>query len=326
MSDIAGILAGELGLGLRRDVPLGPLTTFKVGGNAEFYFESRSRTDLVKALKAAHDHGIPYTILGGGSNVLIGDGGIPGLTIRNMGREIRLKGARGNMSGGKKDGQVYVDADSGALMNQLVRYTLDQGLAGLEMHLGLPGTVGGAVYMNSKWNHPPGYVGDVVYQAELFCPDGSIKTVPQSYFRFAYDYSILQKTGDIVLGVVFALTPSDKRKLWEIANESIAYRRITQPQGTKTAGCTFRNISKAQAIAANTPEHIQSAGFLIDHSGLKGRQIGNAQISPVHANFIVNTGRATATDVVKLIELARGSVRKKFGVDLEEEIVRLGKF
>jgi UDP-N-acetylenolpyruvoylglucosamine reductase len=325
MNTVAEKLSHLLG-DVRTEVPVAPLTTFKIGGNAEFYFEAKTRKDLAKALTASKTLGIPYTVLGGGSNVLIGDGGIPGLTIRNMSREIKLRGMKGNMNAGKKDSRVFVDTDSGVLMNQLVRYTVEQGLAGLEMHLGLPGTVGGAIYMNSKWNHPPGYVGDVLYQADLFTADGQIKTVARPYFRFAYDYSVLQQTGEIVLGVVFALTPADKQKLWETANESVRYRRSSQPQGIRSAGCTFRNISEAQAIASNTPGNTQSAGFLIDHAGLKGSVSGNAQISPVHANFIINNGQATARDVVELIELSRNNVKKRFGVTLEEEIVRLGKF
>jgi UDP-N-acetylmuramate dehydrogenase len=114
--------------------------------------------------------------------------------------------------------------------------------------------------------------------------------------------------------------------LWTIANDSIQYRRQTQPQGVLTAGCAFRNISNAESLVANTPNHTTSAGFLIDHAGLKGTRVGDAEISSVHANFIVNRGKATASDVVQLIELVRTKVKEQFGVTLSEEIIRVGEF
>jgi UDP-N-acetylmuramate dehydrogenase len=150
--------------------------------------------------------------------------------------------------------------------------------------------------------------------------------VPRSYFKFGYDSSIIQKTGDIVLTVIFVLTSQKKEELWKIANDSIAHRRVSQPQGVQSSGCIFRNITKSQAISLATPNFTTSAGFLLDHAGLKGMRVGDAQVSPVHANFIINTGRARASDMVELIERARSAVRQKFGVILEEEIVRLGDF
>jgi UDP-N-acetylmuramate dehydrogenase len=137
---------------------------------------------------------------------------------------------------------VYVEADSGVLFNTLVRFTVDEGLGGLEVHLGLPGTVGGAIYMNSKWTNPVTYVGDALYQATILTPENEVMIVDRSYFRFAYDTSIIQKTRDIVLRVVFALIPGQKDKIWKTANQCIAYRRERQPQGVKSPGCTFRNL------------------------------------------------------------------------------------
>jgi len=246
--------------------------------------------------------------------------------IKNSTQAITIRGAKGKRMGGASDELVFVAADSGVSMNRLVRFTIDAGLAGLEMQLGLPGTVGGAVYMNSKWTHPVGYVGDAVYQAEILTPVGERKQVPRSYFHFAYDTSSIQKTKDIVLSVIFSLRSDTKEHLWEIANGSIRYRQETQPQGVKSPGCTFRNISQAEALSVPTPNYTTSAGFLIDHAGCKGVRVGDAEISPVHANFIVNRGQATAADVVQLIELVRSRVQKEFGVRLEEEIVKVGEF
>lgn len=326
MINVFNSLKIMLGERLKANVSLAAFTTFKIGGPADYFYEAKTIDELVGAVKKGRELGMPITILGGGSNVLIGDRGIRGLVIKNSTDTITIRGIKGTVEHGEAKGSVFVEADSGVIFNKLVRFTVEEGLGGLEAHLGLPGTVGGAIFMNSKWTKPESYVGDEVYQVTILTPKSEVKVVDRSYFRFAYDTSIVQKTGDIVLRVVFALVPREKEELWKIANKSIAYRRESQPQGVKSPGCTFRNISKAQAIAAATPDHTTSAGFLVDHVGLKGQVMGEAQISPIHANFIINNGHARASDVVELIEYARASVKAKFGVELVEEIVRLGEF
>ncbi|OGG11274.1 UDP-N-acetylenolpyruvoylglucosamine reductase [Candidatus Gottesmanbacteria bacterium RBG_13_45_10] len=315
-----------IGEEIKEQEPLASYTTLKIGGPADFFFDAKTTEQLVTAVKGAHSLGIPLFLLGSGTNILIGDKGIRGLVIKNSTSVIRMRGMKGRMSGGSTHGFIYVEADSGVFFNKLVRFTIEEGLAGIEMHLGLPGSVGGAVYMNSKWTHPEGYVGDVVYQAEILSSKDERKVVPRSYFQFAYDTSVIQKTRDIVMRVTFAFVADNKEHLWQVANESIAYRRQSQPQGVKSAGCTFRNISKAQALTLATPEYTTSAGFLVDHAGLKGETIGDAQISPIHANFIINNGHATASDVIQLIERARERVKHQFGIELKEEIIRVGEF
>ncbi len=315
-----------LGNRVKENEPLARYTTFKIGGPADYFFEAKTSDEFVTAVKTAIELSLPFFILGGGTNILIGDRGIRGLVIKNASQQITIRGVRGSRGAAGSAGTVFVEADAGVPINKLVRFTIEEGLSGLEMQLGLPGSVGGAVFMNSKWTHPEGYVGDAVYQATVLTQKGEVKVEARDYFRFAYDYSILQQTKDIVISVTFALRKDTKDRLWQIANESISYRRQSQPQGIFSAGCTFQNISKAQALAHSTPNLTTSAGFLVDKAGLKGEKIGGAQISPVHANFIVNQGNATASDVVELIEKARSAVLKQFGVRLEEEIIRVGEF
>ncbi len=313
-------------MNFKKNVPLAPYTTLKIGGPADLFYDARTVDELVLAGQEASRLDLPITILGGGSNVLIGDKGIRGLVIKNSSDRIVMRGAKGRLVAGASERVVYVAADSGVVMNKLVRFACDEGLAGLEMHLGLPGCVGGAVYMNSKWTHPEGCIGDVVHQAEILDAENIRRIVPRSYFQFGYDHSSIQKTRDIVLRVVFALAQGDKTRLWEIANTSIAYRRKTQPQGVRSPGCTFRNLSAAQSLVSSVPKGTTSAGFLLDHAGAKNFRVGDAEISSVHANFIINRGKATASDVVQLIDRAKEQVKSQFGVTLEEEIVRLGEF
>ncbi len=308
------------------DVPLARYTTFKIGGPADLFYEAKTTEELVHIVKEARKFSIPTYILGGGTNILIGDKGIRGLVIKNSAGRIAIRGVKGESRGGESKKLAYIEADSGVIFNKFVRYTVEEGFAGVEMHLGLPGTVGGALYMNSKWTHPEGYVGEVVHQAEILTPQSTLELVPKSYFQFGYDTSSIQRSGDIVTKVIFALVVDEKKRLWDIANQSIAYRRETQPQGVMSAGCTFQNISKSESLSRSLPNQTTSAGFLIDHAGLKGLSIGGARISPVHANFIINTGKATASDVVQLIDRARSQVKKQFGVILKEEILRVGEF
>lgn len=324
--DIHTQLHTVLGDRLKVNEPLARYTTFKIGGPADFFYEATSKEEFVLAITTARKLGLPIFLLGGGTNILIGDRGIRGFVIKNFTQGIAIRGIRGSMEPGSSKKTVYVEAESGVPVNKLVRFAIEEGLSGLEMQLGLPGTVGGAVYMNSKWTKPEGYVGDAVYQAEILTPSGEIQTVTREYFNFSYDFSMIQKTNDIVISVTFALIQDTKEHLWEIANASIEYRRETQPQGVFSAGCTFKNISKAAAMMASTPNLTTSAGFLVDNAGLKGERIGDAQISTVHANFIINHRAATASDVITLIEKAKNAVKQKFGVSLEEELIRVGEF
>lgn len=326
MTDAIKTLKQVLGERVHVDYKLAPLTTFKIGGPADLYYEARTADELLLAIRHARLLSVPVFILGGGSNILIGDKGIRGLVIKNLTKRIAIKGMKVQKQGAKEEKTVFVEADSGAPMNMLVRFTIEEGLFGLHMHLGLPGSVGGALYMNSKWTHPNGYVGDCVYQARVVTMAGEEKIVPQSYFHFGYDESSIQKSEDIVISVVFSLTAFDKEKLWAIANESISYRKITQPQGVFTAGCTFKNLTHAESLMAKLPNGTRSAGYLLDHALLKGVSRGGAMISMEHANFIVNTGRATAKDVIELIELGRETVKEQFGIKLSEEIERVGEF
>jgi len=308
-------LQEKFGTNIREHVMLAPFTTFNIGGPADYFLEAHTQNDFAQAVIIARELSLPFFILGGGSNILIGDKGFRGMVIRNTTHTITMKGMKGSIVAGIKKGSVYVEADSGVPFNLLVRFTIDSGLQGLEMHLGLPGSVGGAIYMNSKWMNPPSYVGDVLYQARILTPTNEIRTVAKEYFR-----------GDIILSIVFVLHHANKDILWECANKSIEYRKNTQPQGAKTAGCIFKNITPADAIVTQTPNHITSSGYLIDHAGCKDMVVGGAKVSPIHANFIVNTGNATALDVLQLMSIINKRVQKQFGVLLKEEVIRIGEF
>ncbi len=309
---------------LKRDVSLKSYTSFKLGGPAEYFLEVNILDDLIKACKIAYKRKIPLLIIGGGTNIIVSDNGVQGLVIKNNCRKFDVAGMKGKVNNQKVNfSQALVFAESGAIMNQCVRFTIENGLSGLEYQFGLPGTVGGAVYMNSNFPKKNVRVGDCIYSVKILKKDGSIQDVDRSYFRFAYDKSILQETREIVLSVLFKLSASTKDTLWKKALEALQYRNSTQPKGA-SAGCTFRNISIVDAIRIPTPNNIISAGYLIDKSGLKGKRVGDAMVSPMHANYILNMGNAKALDVVKLANLVKEEVVKKFGVHLQYEVEEIG--
>jgi len=293
---------------LASEAPLAPLTTFKVGGPAEWLLETRSSEEITKALSIAHANGMRVTLLGGGSNVLVGDRGVRGLVIRPRGGHIEQLDAD------------HVRADAATTINGLVRWTVQRGTAGLEAWAGTPGTVGGAIFGNAHFGGR--LIGELVESVRIACADGSTRDVPRDEMDFGYDRSRLQKTGEVLLSAVFRVSSGDPAALRDVARQSLAYRKKTQPLDTPSAGCIFQNPERKDV----PPDIPASAGALVDRAGLKGAARGDARVSPTHGNFIVNEGRATAADIRGLIDLCRSRVSERFGVALQEEIVYLGDF
>jgi UDP-N-acetylmuramate dehydrogenase len=308
MSDFETRLRRAFGDRVRANAPLAPMTTFRVGGPAEWFVETRRRDELVTALQLAHDAGVHVTMLGGGSNVLVGDAGVRGLVIRPRGGDVSPLDA----------GRVI--ADAAVTINGLVRWTINHGRAGLEAWAGTPGTVGGAIFGNAHFGGR--LIGDLVERVQLATRDGSVKDVTAAEMAFGYDRSRLQTSGEILVSAVFRVSAGEPAALRAIARQSLAYRKRTQPLDTPSAGCIFQNPESGRDAV---PEGIPySAGALVDRAGLKGAAVGGARVSPTHGNFIVNDGSATARDIRELIETCRSAVRERFGVELRDEIVYLG--
>jgi UDP-N-acetylmuramate dehydrogenase len=301
-------MVSRFGARFRSGVPLAPFTTFKVGGPAEWLIETTSSEEIVDALRLAHCCGVRVTLLGGGSNVLVGDRGVRGLVIRTRGGQIE------SVSG------TRVRADAAATINGLVRWTVHRGFAGLEAWAGTPGTVGGAIYGNAHFGGR--LIGELVESVRLADRSGSASDVAVDAMQFGYDRSRLQTSGEVLLSAVFRVSAGDPAALRETARRSLAYRKQTQPLETPSAGCIFQNPSRAD-VPADIPA---SAGALVDRAGLKGAARGDARVSTAHANFIVNEGHATAADIRGLIDRCRAEVQERFGVALQEEIVYLGEF
>lgn len=293
---------------IHANASLAPLTTFRVGGPAEWLLETRNSEEVLTALRLAHDAGVAVTMLGGGSNVLVADAGVRGLVIRPRGGDVQRI----------DDG--HVRAEASVTINGLVRWLIVHAAAGLEEWAGTPGTVGGAVFGNAHFGGR--LIGELIAGARLARRDGTAIDVPASALEFGYDRSRLQTSGEVLLSAVFRVHPGDPAAMRAIARRSLAFRKGTQPLDTPSAGCIFQNPDRDRdAVPDGMP---WSAGALVDRAGLKNASIGGARVSPAHGNFIVNDGTATARDVRRLIENCRQAVRERFGVDLREEIVYLG--
>lgn len=291
---------------LLSEEPLSKHTYFKVGGPAEVYAEVSTLEDFAALAAFCKKERIPLTVFGGGSNVLVQDKGIRGCVIKNMASRILIDGTR-------------VRAESGAVVNQLVRKTIDQGLKGLEYFMGLPGTVGGAIVNNSHYKHQ--LFGDAVASVDVIDSKGDRRTLKREDVKFAYDYSILQETHDIVLSVTLALEKGDAKELQETARASTRYRSETQPIGLPSSGCMFKNVEVPPKLRGKFGgKESVSAGWLIDQAGLKGMRVGGAVVSDKHANFIINEGNATSEDILELAHIVEQHVADRFGLQLKREV------
>jgi UDP-N-acetylmuramate dehydrogenase len=292
-------------LGLRRAVGLAEFTTWKVGGPAQWFAEPDSPEQLLELLTWARSEGIERRVIGAGSNLLVSDAGLAGLTVCNR----RLQGAEIHAGDG------VIEARAGEPIPTLARRAARAGLAGLEWSVGIPGTVGGAVVMNA--GAQGGCTADVLESITVVDP-----TRPEQTFQlrsaeldFAYRHSRLQGEPLVVLSARFRLQPGQEpAAVSRRTSANLHSRTSTQPYQQPSCGSVFRN-----------PEP-RKAGQLIEGLGLKGLSIGGAQVSPIHANFIVNTGAATAGEIDQLIAEVQRLVAAAHGIALHPEVKRLGPF
>ena len=288
---------------LRQAVPLLDYTTWKVGGPAEWFAEPAERAQLIALAAWAASEALDFRCIGAGSNLLVADAGLPGLTLCNR----RLQGSVLDA------GEGWVEAEAGEPIPTLARKAARAGLAGLEWAVGIPGTVGGAVVMNA--GAQGGCTAEWLHSVEVIDParPSTPFTLMAADLDFAYRHSRLQQEPLLVLAARFHLEPGhDPTEVTARTSANLHSRTSTQPYQQPSCGSVFRNPEPAKA------------GRLIEALGLKGTAIGGAQVSPIHANFIVNTGGATAADVAALIRLVQERVREGHGVELHPEVKRLG--
>ncbi len=278
--------------------PLARHTTYRIGGPARYFLNPAEVADVEKALQFAQDKGMPWLVLGLGSNVLVKDAGYPGLVIR-LGKgldKFEMKGATAIVGAGMPT-------------PLLARRTAEAGFAGVERFLGIPGTVGGGVYMNAGAHGAE--FAEVVTEVTVMDPKGKLKQLARKQIPFKYRTSGLGQV--VVLETKLALAEEAPAKLKEMQGRLLRWRKAGTPFDQPCCGSVFKN-----------PAGQRTAGMLVEEAGLKGFRIGGAHVSILHANYIVNTGNATAADVLKVIDHVRKTVAKKLDVELELEVKVIG--
>ncbi len=274
---------------------LGPRTTLGVGGPAPWIIEPRTRPELQLAVRELRAAGLAFRLLGHGSNLLVCDDGVPDVVLHT-------RAMQGLWHDGERE--HCLRAEAGASLARLVSVCQRQGLAGAEMLIGIPGTVGGAVAGNAGSSH--GWISDRLIAVTVVEPDGTAREVPCTPAQFAYRSSPFR--GQVVLDAVLQLSPDDPQRIWKRMSEILHAKRTSQPLTARSAGCMFRNAPDA------------ASGALIERAGCKGLSVGAATVSEQHANFIVNNGGAAAADVLALVERVRDAVRSQTGRELQLEV------
>lgn len=308
---IADALRSRLAnIAVSTQTPLAPFTTFQIGGPADVFVEPHSAAELADAVTAARALDVPWFVLGLGANILVGDRGVRGVVIRNR--------AAAHSIG--PDGMLW--SESGAVMQDVLLDSVRRGWSGLEHYIGIPSTVGGALWQNLHFLSPAPerertmFIAEPFQSCEILGEDGVRREVGPDYVKFGYDDSVFHHTRDVVLSAKFQLERGDPDSLHRILQENLSWRGSRHPWlGIHpSAGSIFKKITDI------------GAGRLIDQCGLKGLRIGNAMISHIHANIVVNLGGASAADVRAIIAHAQQAVAERFGHHMEPEIGFIGEF
>jgi len=290
---------------LKRNVFLEKCTTFRIGGLAKYFFIAKTEEDLILAIKLAKKFSLPFFILGGGSNLLIADKGFKGLVIKIQNSKLIVK---------NEGLKIKIFCEAGASLLKLVLKSLQKEVTGLEWAIGIPGTLGGAIYGNAgAFGSCIAEVIKTIRVLEIQNSKFKIKNFSKKECKFGYRESIFKKNKNLViLSAILQLKKEKKEKIKKKIKEYLNYRKKTQPLNFPSIGSVFKNPLSF------------SAGDLIERTGLKGKRIGKIRISEKHANFIVNLGGGKAKEAVRLINLIKRKVKEKFGIALKEEIQYLG--
>lgn len=288
-------------INIQQSIPLAPYTTLKIGGPADYFVTVKSQNELVEALNWAKEKNLPYFILGNGSNVLVSDQGFRGLVMKLLITNYQL--LKNNI----------LTAGAGASMSTLAKLTAKAGLTGLEFGIGIPGTVGGAIWGNAGAFGQE--IKDVLTAVKILMPktDEVVHTMNNMACEFGYRTSIFKKYKDwVIIEALFELAKSNKKECEKKIKQILKDKKNNQPMGEKSAGSIFKNPPGYKAWE------------LICEAEMKGFKIGGAKVSDKHANFIINTGKATAKHIIMLIAMIKQRVRDKFGIQLQEEIQYIG--
>jgi len=293
----------------KRNVPLKDLVTFKLGGPAEYFYEASSTDALLAAVALARREGMPWFLLGGGSNLLVADEGLEGLVVHNLTADLKRVDHESRQ----------VSLSSGLELEFLVELAHQLGMSGVESFAGIPGSIGGAIYGNAGAYGRS--IADIFIDAQVLFPDGSVQTVPNSFFQFDYRTSRLKHEPYIVLSARFQLKTGNREEIKAKMDEIVEQRHSKHPPyEIGCAGSFFKNLPPLPG-----EERRRAAGSVLEQAGAKQMSYGGAKVFEKHANFIINEGKATASDVKHLADMLKQKVLKDFGIELSEEVLYVGR-
>ena len=311
----------------KQNIILAPYTSLKVGGLADYFYEAKTADELKAAVLAAREKNIPYTIFGGGTNVLVSDKGFRGLVIVARNNNYEIHPHTKNFGAGV-NGET-INAGAGIVLGVLLNASAKAGLQGLEWAAGLPGTLGGAIYGNAGTFGKS--IGEFIEEVTVMEPSGECKNYTREECGFGYRQSNFQKMpGIVIISAQLKLQQGNVERLKEEIKKNVLWRAQHHPP-YKSCGCVFRNatFTKEARLPQDENEPVQwfdkvPAGWLIDQAGLKGKKLGGFTVSDVHGNFLINDGTGTATQLEQLIAEIKKDIKDKFNLDLEEEVRRVG--
>ncbi len=308
---------------IKTDYNLADLTTFKIGGPAKYFLEISNLKELQEVVKFCKQSSIDFKIIGGGSNLLVNDNGFDGLIIKLNNKNIELL----------DDGIFKVDA--GVVLLNFVNFSLEKGFTGQEFLAGIPGTVGGAIYGNAGAYGQD--MGSIVIQVQVLNQNNEFVWIEKKDCVFEYRQSIFKDSQHIILQAQISLTQENIQVSQELIQQRILQRAQGHPLNMPNAGSWFKNIDLTNELKVRIEKLANSeemrrfekyqkipAAFLIEQAGLKGYQIGGAQMSEKHANFLINAGQATAEDIINLSDYVKEKIKDKYGIELEEEVQYIG--
>lgn len=297
------------------DRPLAESTYFKMGGPAEADITLTTIERIADLTIFCHQQAIPLTVLGGASNVIVDDQGVKGVVLHIGLTEVTRS----------EQDPSLVQAGAGVKTALLVSQTVEWSLTGLEFFLGVPGTVGGAVYNNA--HYLAHLLSEYITRVQVLSPEGELKWLTKAECDFAYDHSRFHTSQEIILLAEFKLPAGDPAASRQLIAEATRRRSSSQPLGLPSSGCIFQNVPNTPELKQRFPQFAQqthiSAGFLIDQAGLKKTRVGQIEVSDKHAAFMINLGGGTSAQTQQLIDLVKAAVKKQLGVELQEEVFYL---
>ncbi len=319
--------------GVKQNIKLAPYTTYKIGGPAKYFCAAKSEDEIAEAVSWARKEGVPYFILGGGSNILVSGRGFDGLVVKIQNTTYNISPYGGSPAGRQ---HTKIEAEAGIDLPKLVKATIDSGLAGLEWASGIPGTFGGAVRGNA--GAFGGEIKDIITSVRFLDENGGIKTIDNKDCNFSYRDSIFKQNPDyIILSATIKLEAGDGKALQKFSKETIEYRASRHPLEYGSCGSVFKAIDvnsmhsedfekypRFRDLIKNDPFPVIPTACFIDEASLKGYTIGGATVSTKHPNFLVNYNNASSQDVSALINFVKLRLTDKFGIIAEEELQYVG--